>query len=90
MLDVWEETHDNYTLRDEDIGFIRTSEIIPNKINRFIAYVDIVDHGKGEGKRDRTMVIKKLERKSTDKVQPETSSDTNGWQILYDKRAVKK
>ncbi len=88
-LDVWGETHDNYALKDEDIGFIRTSEIIPNKINRFIAYVDIVDHGKGEGRRDRTIVIKKLERKSADKTQPEASPDTNGWQVLYDKRAGK-
>lgn len=89
-LDVWEETHDNYALKDEDIGFIRTPEIIPNKINRFIAYVDIVDHGKGEGRRDRTIVIKKLERKSADKTQPEASPDTNGWQVLYDKRAGEK
>jgi hypothetical protein len=88
-LDVWEETHDNYALKDEDIGFIQTSEIIPNKINRFIAYVDIVDHGKGEGRRDRTIVIKKLERKSADKTQPEASPDINGWQVLYDKRAGK-
>ena len=72
------------------MGFIRTSEIMPNKINRFIAYVDYADHGKGEGKRGRTMVIKKLERKSTDKMQPEASSDISGWQELYEKRAGKK
>jgi hypothetical protein len=70
--------------------FISTSEIIPNKINRFIAYVDYVDHGKGDNRRDRTMVIKKLERKSSDKKQPETSSNTSGWKILYNKRAIKK
>lgn len=89
-VDVWEATHDNYTLRDEDVGFIRTSEIIPNKINRFIAYVDYVDHGKGEMRRDRTMIIKKLERKATEKQQPETSDDTTGWEVLYNKRAGKK
>jgi PKD repeat protein len=89
-LDVWEATHDNYTLKSEDVGFIRTSEIMPNKINRFIAYVDYADHGKGEGKRGRTMVIKKLERKSTDKMQPESSSDISGWQELYEKRVGKK
>jgi len=82
-VDVWEETHDNYSLKSEDVGFIRTSEIMPNKINRFIAYVDYADHGKGEGKRGRTMVIKKLERKSEDKLQPEASSDISGWQELY-------
>lgn len=89
-LDVWETTHDNYALKAEDIGFIRTSEIMPNKINRFIAYVDYVDHGKGEGRRDVSMVIKKLERKPEDKKQPEASSDTSGWQELYAKRAIQK
>jgi hypothetical protein len=89
-LDVWETTHDNYALKAEDLGFIRTSEIIPNKINRFVAYVDYVEHSKGVGKRDVSMVIKKLERKSEDKKQPEASSDTSGWQELYAKRAIKK
>jgi len=89
-IDVWEATHDNYTLKEEDIGFIRTSEIVPNKINRFIAYVDIADHGKGEGRRNGTMVIKKLERKSTDRNQPEVSADTSGWQELFNKRAGQK
>jgi PKD repeat protein len=89
-VDVWEATHDNYTLKSEDIGFIRTPEVIPNKINRFIAYVDVADHGKGEGRRSGAMVIKKLERKATDKSQPEFNADTNGWQVLYSKRAGKK
>jgi len=88
--DVWEATHDNYALKDEDVGFIRTSEIMPHKINRFIAYVDFVDHTKGEARRDRTMVIKKLERKADDKIQPAASSDNSGWQILYDKAIRKK
>jgi len=83
-VDVWEEHHDNYTLKQEDPGFIRTPEIMPNKINRFIAWVDYyADHTKGEGKRDRSLVIKKLERKSTDKTI--TSPETDDWQILYEK-----
>ncbi|HBC80005.1 MAG TPA: hypothetical protein DEO60_08555 [Bacteroidales bacterium] len=89
-LDVWEKNHDNYALKAEDIGFIRTSEIIPNKINRFIAYVDYVDHGKGTARKDAAVVIKKLVRKPEDKKQPEASSDTTGWQELYAKRAGKK
>jgi PKD repeat protein len=89
-VDVWETTHDNYALKSEDIGFIRTTEIMPNKINRFIAYVDYVEHGKGEGRRDGSMVIKKLERKPEDKKQPEASSDTSGWQELYSKSIRKK
>ena len=63
---------------------------MPNKINRFIAYVDYVEHSKGAAKRDRTVVIRKIERKSTDRVQPGVSSDTSGWQELYEKRAGKK
>lgn len=88
-VDVWEETHDNYTLKEEDIGFIRTPEVRPNKINRFIAYVDYVERSKADGSRQRTMVIKKLERKADEMFQPEESSDTIGWEILYEK-SVKK
>jgi hypothetical protein len=63
-VDVWEADHNNYTLRDEDVGFIRTDQIRPHEINRFIAYVDFVSGGKGDGTRDRTLKIKRLERKS--------------------------
>ena len=67
FLDVWEAHHNNYALRDEDISFIRTNQILPHQINRFIAYVDYVAGGKGDGKRDRTVRIKSLERKAVDK-----------------------
>ncbi len=50
-VDVWETTHDNYSLRDEDVGFIRTPEILPHQINSFIAWVDVADHGKGVSQR---------------------------------------
>jgi PKD repeat protein len=86
-VDVWEATHDNYALRNEDAGFVQTPEIIPHKINRFIAYVDYVDHGKGVARRDNRMIIKKLERKATDKNQPGLAPDTVDWKILYNKRA---
>ena len=88
--DVWEATHDNYSLRDEDVGFIRTPEILPNKINRFIAYVDYVDHGKAAGRRDGVMILKKPGRKATDKSQPVPSSDETDWRILYNKSVKKK
>jgi len=55
-VDVWEADHNNYALRDEDAGFIRTDQIRPNEINRFIAYVDYVG-GKGAAARDRKMKI---------------------------------
>jgi PKD repeat protein len=89
-VDVWEATHDNYTLKEEDIGFIRTSEIIPNKINRFIAYVDYVDHGKGVARRNGSIVIRKIERKSTDRPQPEVTDNTAGWEELFSRSVVMK
>ena len=82
-VDVWEQNHDNWTLASEDVGFIRTSEIMPHKINRFVAWVDIADHSKGEGRGDKTLVIKKLERKAEDKSRD--ISETEDWQTLYDK-----
>jgi PKD repeat protein len=82
-VDVWEQNHDNYTLKTEDIGFIRTGEIMPHKINRFVAWVDYVEHTKSDGTRDRTMVIKKLERKPTDK--SVISTESEDWKTLYDK-----
>jgi PKD repeat protein len=62
-VDIWEAHHNNYTLRDDDPAFIRTPVVMPNQVNRFIAYVDYVPGTKGDGKRDRTMVIKSLVRK---------------------------
>lgn len=83
--DIWEATHDNYALRDEDVGFIRTPEILPNKINRFIAYVDYVDHGKGTGRRSSNIVIKRLERKMSDKRQAIPYPGDSDWKELYEK-----
>lgn len=88
-VDVWEQTHDNYTLRNDDIGFIRTPEILPHKITRFIAWVDYVDHGKGVGRGTRKVIIKKLERKVTQKSQPEADSSTEDWQQLFNMRSGK-
>jgi PKD repeat protein len=81
--DVWEQHHDNYTLKIEDLGFIRTPEIMPHKINRFIAWVDYVEHTKGSGVRERSLVIKKLERKPIDKSL--SIPETEDWQELYNK-----
>ncbi len=67
-VDVWEQNHNNYTLAEEDVNFIRTDEIIPNQVNQFIAWVDYVGtKGTSTGDRDRKMKIVKLERKVTDK-----------------------
>lgn len=88
--DVWEENHDNYTLAEEDVGFIRTPEVMPHRINRFVAYVDYVERAKGSGKRDGRMVIRKIERKADDRPQAVASDDITGWEKLYEKRNVKK
>jgi hypothetical protein len=61
--DIWEAHHNNYTLRNDNVLFIQTPEVLPNRINRFVAYVDYVAGTKGDGKRDRTMVIKRIVRK---------------------------
>lgn len=86
--DVWEETHNNYTLADEDVGFIRTPEIMPHKINRFIAYVDKVQPAKGFARRDAAYVIRKIERKASEVNQVSAGSGTNDWKELY-ARSVK-
>lgn len=88
-VDVWEATHDNYTLRTEDVGFIRTPEILPHKINRFIAYVDVANHAKGVARGARDVIIKKLERKAINKPQPAADSGTENWQELYGRRVNK-
>jgi hypothetical protein len=87
-VDVWEQNHDNYALKNEDIGFIRTPEILPHKINRFQAWVDYVQHTKGAAKGTRSVIIKKIERKAVDRFQLETDMGTEGWQKLYN-RSVK-
>jgi hypothetical protein len=85
-LDVWEATHDNYTLRSEDVGFIRTPQVVPHQITAFTAYVDVANHSSGKG--NRQMVVKKLERKATDKNLLPPYSGTQKWEEFYPK-AVK-
>lgn len=83
-VDVWEATHDNYQLKTEDVAYIRTDEILPNKINRFTAWVDIVDHGKGTVRTaDRTYYIKEIVRKAETKSL--TFTDDRDWQTLFAK-----
>ncbi len=65
-VDVWEENHNNFDLRGYDNDYyIRIPQLEPNAVNTFIAYVDYVGT-KGGDKRDRKMVIRKLERKPKD------------------------
>jgi PKD repeat protein len=90
FVDVWEQNHDNYQLKAEDVGFITTPKIAPEKIYWFTAWVDYVEHGKGEAKGTRKMVIKKLERKYIDKDQPSTDSRSKTWEELYKMRSGQK
>ena len=65
--------------------------MIPHRINRFIAYVDYVDRAKGcDDRRGGNMVIRKIERKAGDRLQPEADNDISGWEKLYEKANVKK
>jgi PKD repeat protein len=86
-LDVWEATHDNYQLASEDVGFIRTPEVLAHKITGFVAYVDVVDHSTGLS-RNREMVVRKIGRKASDKnLIPGFSGS---WEDLLNRRSVKK
>lgn len=89
-LDIWEQNHDNYDLRSEDVGFIRTPEVAPHQINYFTAYVDYVQHVKGAVKRSRSLVVKKLERKASGRLQSHVGLSAATWQELYDRRVNKK
>jgi PKD domain len=88
-VDVWEQNHDNYTLYSDDIEFVHTPALIPNQINRFVAWVDYVEHSKGTDRGSREMVIKKLERKAIDRSQPEADGSTENWQEIYNRRSNK-
>jgi hypothetical protein len=90
-VDVWDETHDNYTLRTEDVGFIITPVILPNNIYQFIAWVDIyTSKGSVEARGTRSLNIKKLERKALDKRQPSVSYPYDDWQQLYNRSVGRK
>jgi PKD repeat protein len=84
--DVWEATHDNYQLKAEDVNFIRTPEVLPHKINRFTAWVDVAIHNKGTARdREKTLLIKKLERKPDEKIRVPMASGNSDWKELYAK-----
>lgn len=63
-IDVWENNHNNYTLADEDVGFIETDILIPGEINYFIAYVDYFSSKKSLSKRDRSVKLEPKGRKA--------------------------
>jgi hypothetical protein len=83
-VDVWAESYDNLQLKLEDVDFIRTDEIMPHKINRFTAWVDSVDHGKGGMLRgDRKLYIKTIARSAAERPQPVSGNED--WKTLFEK-----
>jgi hypothetical protein len=66
-----------------------TPRIVPHTVQWFVAYVDYVQHNKGDAKGTRRMVIRKLERKAADMAQPDADSRTKSWKELYDRRSNK-
>ncbi len=58
-IDVWHETHNNYTLRAEDVGFIRTDRLTADQLNHFIAFVDYIGEKGTQARGSRTPGILK-------------------------------
>ena len=56
-VDVWHSTHNNYTLRDEDPGFITTQRLNANELNQFIAWVDYTGTKGVTTTRDRKLLV---------------------------------
>jgi len=57
FVDVWHQTHNNYTLRDEDVDFIRTPQLVSNSLNKFTAWVDYTGAKSGSVSRDRKQLL---------------------------------
>ena len=55
-VDVWHSTHNNYTLRNEDVWFIKTDQLEKNQLNTFTAWVDYTGT-KGAVGRDRKQLV---------------------------------
>jgi len=82
-VDVWHENYNNYTLGDEDVGWIETGIITPHKINWFDAWVDYTGtKGELSNRRGGSHLIRHIERKAVDVGKPATMED---WQMLYEK-----
>lgn len=89
-VDVWEKNHNNYLLAEEDVAFIMTQQIIRDKIQWFVAWVDYVEASKGSGRGEREMVIKKFERKVAGKAYPGIYKGPKDYDYLLNKSVKKK
>jgi len=86
-VDVWEDHHDNWQLREEDPGFIAV-EVIPEKVQWFIAWVDYYS-GKGNSRSEKKPVIRKLEKREFGKTYQRAYTGEVDYEILL-KKSVKK
>ena len=64
FIDVFERNHNNYTLKEEDIDFIRTTPLLRNGINYFTAWVDYVGSVSYENQSEAKIQLKKAEVKT--------------------------
>jgi len=64
-VDVWHPNYNNYTLRNEDVGFIRIPQLHKNELNQFVAWVDYTGT-KGSEVRDRSQLLPLKNRSSAD------------------------
>jgi hypothetical protein len=64
-------------------------EVVPHQINRFTAWVDVVAHTKGAAAGKREVILKKLQRKASEKITPPLAPSTDNWQELYERRVNK-
>jgi hypothetical protein len=64
-VDVWHTNYNNYTLRYEDVGFIRTPQLQKNELNQFVAWVDYTGTKSSET-RDRSQLLPLKNRSSAD------------------------
>ena len=67
-VDVWHATHNNYTLKNEDVSFIRTQQLLPNELNQFVAYVDYTGSKGVATSRDRNLLVVSKSRKLSETV----------------------
>jgi len=64
-VDVWHPNYNNYTLRYEDVDFIRTPQLQKNELNQFVAWVDYTGTKSSEA-RDRSKLMPLKNRSSAD------------------------
>ena len=90
FVDVWEQDHDNYLLRNDDPGWITTEIIMPEKVQWFRAWVDYYPV-KGNVRGEKKMVIKKIEKREPGKIyQGSSYNDEIDYETLLKKSVVKK